>query len=96
LAFENSFATIESVTQMFSAWIKIDDSLPWIELEEVFRTKDEAQRAAKRMLTETKIRITMLNKQEKRIRTAIKVGHYDTARWSSEKTIFSSRILWLV
>jgi hypothetical protein len=50
-------------------------SLPWIELEEVFRTKAEAQKAAKRMLTKTKIRIARLNKQEKRIRTAIKVGH---------------------
>ena len=60
---------------MYSAWIKIDKSLPWIELEEVFRTKAEAQKAAKRMLNETKIRIARLNKQEKRIRTAIKVGH---------------------
>jgi hypothetical protein len=50
-------------------------SLPWIELEEVFRTKAEAQKAAKRMLTKTKIRITRLNKQEKRIRTTIKVGY---------------------
>ena len=60
---------------MYSAWIKIDKSLPWIELEEVFRTKAEAQKAAKRMLNETKIRIARLNKQEKRIRTIIKVGH---------------------
>lgn len=60
---------------MYSAWIKIDESLPWIELEDVFRTKAEAQKAAKRMLTKTKIRIAGLNKQEKQIRTAIKVGH---------------------
>jgi hypothetical protein len=60
---------------MYSAWTKIDESLPWIELEEVFRTKADAQKAAKRMLNETKIRIARLNKQEKRIRTAIKVGH---------------------
>jgi hypothetical protein len=60
---------------MYSAWIKIDKSLPWIELEEVFRTKAEAQKAAKRMLNESKIRIARLNKQEKRIRTVIEVGH---------------------
>ena len=60
---------------MDSAWIKIDKSLPWIELEEVFRTKAEAQKAAKRMLNESKIRIARLNKQEKRIRTVIEVGH---------------------
>jgi hypothetical protein len=60
---------------MYSAgWIKIDESLPWIELEEVFRTKAEAQKAEKRILNETKIRIARLIKQEKRIRIAIKVG----------------------
>jgi hypothetical protein len=33
---------------MYSAWIKIDDSLPWIELEGAFQTKAEAQKAAKK------------------------------------------------
>jgi hypothetical protein len=40
---------------MYSAWIKIDESLPWIELEEVFITKAKAQKAAKRMLTKPKL-----------------------------------------
>jgi hypothetical protein len=28
---------------MYSVWIKIDNSLPWIELEDMFQTKAEAQ-----------------------------------------------------
>jgi hypothetical protein len=48
---------------MYSAWIKIDDSLPWIELEEAFQTKAEAQKAVKEILCKTKIKISKLPKQ---------------------------------
>jgi hypothetical protein len=58
---------------MYSAWIKIDDSLPWIELEEAFRTKAEAQKAVKELLSKTKIKISELPKQEKQIRATIRV-----------------------
>jgi hypothetical protein len=58
---------------MYSAWIKIDDSLPWIELEEAFRTKAEAQKAVKELLSKTKIKIAELPKQEKQIRATIRV-----------------------
>jgi hypothetical protein len=60
---------------MYSAWIKIDDSLPWIELEEAFQTKDEAQKAVKEILSKTKIKISKLPKQEKQIKAAIRVRH---------------------
>jgi hypothetical protein len=33
---------------MYSAWIKIDESLSWIELEEVFITKAEAQKSSEK------------------------------------------------
>ena len=50
---------------MYSAWIKLDDSLPWIELEEAFQTKAEAQKAVQEVLSKAKIRISKLSKQEK-------------------------------
>jgi hypothetical protein len=59
---------------MYSAWIKIDDSLPWIELEEAFRTKAEAQKAVKERLSKAKIKIAELPKQKK-IKATIKVRH---------------------
>ena len=58
---------------MYSAWIKIDDSLPWIELEEAFRTKAEAQKAVKERLSKVKIKIAKLPKQEKQIKDMLKV-----------------------
>ena len=60
---------------VYSAWIKIDDSLPWIELEEAFQTKAEARRAVKERLSKAKIKIAKLPKQEKQIKATIKVRH---------------------
>jgi hypothetical protein len=47
---------------MYSAWIKIDDSLPWIELEKAFQSKAEARRAVKKILKKTKVKISRVPK----------------------------------
>ena len=60
---------------MYSAWIKIEDTLPWIELEEAFRTKAEAQKAVKEILSKAKIKIAKLPKQEKKIKATVIVRH---------------------
>jgi hypothetical protein len=60
---------------MYSAWIKIDESLPWIELEEAFQTKAEAQKAVKEILSRARIKISKLPKQEKRIKASTRVKH---------------------
>jgi hypothetical protein len=44
----------------YTAWIKIDDSLPWIELRETFQTKTEAQDSAKEKINAAKIKIVKL------------------------------------
>jgi len=48
---------------MYSAWIKLEDSLPWIELEEAFQTKAEAQKTVQKVLSKVKIRIAELPKK---------------------------------
>jgi hypothetical protein len=58
---------------MYSAWIKIDDSLPWIELEGTFQTKAAAQEAVKERQSTVKIKIVKMSKQEKQIKAAIRV-----------------------
>jgi hypothetical protein len=64
---ENILATKAWVVkQMYSAWKKLDDSLPWIELEEAFQTKAEAQKAVEEVLNKAKIKISKLPKQEKK------------------------------
>jgi hypothetical protein len=44
----------------YTAWIKIDDSLPWIELRETFRTKSEAHESAREKLSAVKIKVVEL------------------------------------
>ena len=48
---------LEREGKTYTAWIKIDDSLPWIELRETFQTKTEAQESAKEKLNAVKIKI---------------------------------------
>jgi len=48
---------LERESKTYTAWIKIDDSLPWIELRETFQTKIEAQESAKEKLNSVKIKI---------------------------------------
>jgi len=50
---------------MYSAWIKLDDSLPWIELEGAFQTKAAAQEALKERQSKVKIKIVKTSKQDK-------------------------------
>jgi len=54
---------------MYSAWIKLDDSLPWIELEKAFQTKEEAHKAAQEVLSKVQIRISGL--PNKKVKAAI-------------------------
>ena len=51
---------LERESKTYTAWIKIDDSLPWIELKEAFQTKAEAQDSAKEKLSAVKIKIVKL------------------------------------
>jgi hypothetical protein len=53
---------------MYSAWIKLDDSLPWIELEEAFQTKAEAQKAVQEVLNKAQIKISKLPNKKKRVK----------------------------
>ena len=60
---------------MYSAWIKIDDSLPWIELKEAFQTKIEAQEVIKEKLSKVRIKIVEMPPRKKPIKASITVKH---------------------
>jgi hypothetical protein len=60
---------------MYSAWVKIDDSLPWIELKEAFQTKTEAQEAIKEKLSKVKIKIVEMPQRKNPIKAPITVKH---------------------
>lgn len=50
----------EHENKTYAAWIKIDDSLPWIELRETFQSKTEAHDIAKEKLNTSKIKIVTM------------------------------------
>ena len=52
------------VNDLYFAWIKIDESLPWIELKGSYETKDEAQKAAKEAVKRMRIRIVQSPEQK--------------------------------
>lgn len=59
--------------EVFAAWIKIDETLPWIELQGKYKTKKEAKKAAKEILHHTQIMIVeMLGKKRQVKALAIK------------------------
>jgi hypothetical protein len=41
---------------VYTAWIRIDETLPWIELKGEYPTKSEAKRAAEETLEKAKIK----------------------------------------
>jgi hypothetical protein len=51
------------------AWIKIDETLPWIELKGEYATKREARRAAEKILKNTRTKIVKLSEKKERMKT---------------------------
>ena len=50
---------------MYAVWIKIDESLPWIELEGTYPSKREAQKAAKTFLKNVKMKVVNVGGERK-------------------------------
>ena len=51
---------------LYVVWIKIDEILPWIELEGKYRTKKEARRVAKDNLNEIQMKIVNIPEKKRK------------------------------
>jgi hypothetical protein len=71
----NAFHSLRAWNLMYSAWVKIDDSLPWIELKEAFQTRTEAQEAIKEKLSKVKTKIVELPQRTNTMKVSITVKH---------------------
>ncbi len=58
---------------MYSAWIKINQTLPWIELEGTFRTESEARKIARQAIRSIRIRIVNISEKGKREKALVTV-----------------------
>lgn len=52
------------VRNMFTAWVKIDDTLPWIELKGEYQTRRLAHKAAHQILKDAEIKIIQIEKMK--------------------------------
>jgi len=54
---------------MYAVWIKIDETLPWIELKGKYRTKREAKKAARDTLDRVEIRAVEMPEKKTLVKT---------------------------
>jgi len=48
-----------------AVWIKIDESLPWIELKGTYETRTDAKKAAKKCIRRTQVKIVAIPENKK-------------------------------
>jgi hypothetical protein len=53
---------------MYTVWIKINETLPWIELEGIYQTRKEAKEAAEKFLNSIDTKIVELPAKKKRVK----------------------------
>jgi hypothetical protein len=56
------------VKNLYAVWIKIDETLPWIELKGEYQTRREAKKAANEFLNVVKIKIVEFPEKRSRMK----------------------------
>ena len=59
---------------MYTVWIKIDESLPWIELTGAYQTRDGAKEAARDFRGTLRIKIVDLTERKIPFKTLLTAG----------------------
>lgn len=53
------------VKNLYAVWVRLDETLPWIELKGTYGTKRKAKQVAKEILNHAKIKIVEMSKRKK-------------------------------
>lgn len=53
---------------MYAVWLKIDETLPWIELKGTYETRNDAKEAAKNCLYRAQINIVAIPEKSKQLK----------------------------
>jgi hypothetical protein len=56
------------VKNLYAICIKIDETLPWIELKGEYPTRTEARKAAKKFVSNVKIKIMKTSEKKKKVK----------------------------
>jgi hypothetical protein len=58
---------------LYAIWVKIDETLPWIELNGTYQTEKEARKMAKELLSKIKVRIVKVEKERRQMKAVATV-----------------------
>ncbi|MGC8998112.1 MAG: hypothetical protein ACP5JW_01715 [Candidatus Bathyarchaeia archaeon] len=58
---------------MYAIWVKIDETLPWIELSGTYQTREEARRMAKTLLKKIRVKVVMVEKERRQMKAVVTV-----------------------
>ncbi|PMB74228.1 hypothetical protein C0199_00655 [Candidatus Bathyarchaeota archaeon] len=58
---------------MYAIWVKVDETLPWIELSGTYQTEKEARKVTKELLSKIKIKIVKVEKERKSMKAVATV-----------------------
>jgi hypothetical protein len=53
---------------LYAVWIRINETLPWIELEKEHQTRMEATKEAKKILNHAEIKIVKVQRKTKQVK----------------------------
>jgi hypothetical protein len=54
---------------LYTAWIKLEDNLPWFELKGTYKTRREAKEAAERFLSDLQVKIVTVTEKSRQIKS---------------------------
>jgi len=56
------------VKNLYAVWIKVDETLPWIELKGTYQTRREARKGAKDFLSSIKVKVVATPEKRKQMK----------------------------
>ncbi len=62
------------VKAFYIVWVKVDESLPWIELKGIYGTRKAAKEAARELVGKATIKVVRVNAKAEGIRTLAAIG----------------------
>jgi len=57
------------VKALYTVWVRIDETLPWVELKGEYATRREAKQAAQQLLSSSMLKIVNIPHAEKPLKT---------------------------
>jgi hypothetical protein len=58
---------------LYAVWIRVDETLPWIELKGVYQTRKEAREAAKEFLSKINVKIVKAEKERRQMKAVVAI-----------------------